>query len=389
MDVKEVKTALDGITDKVDSAIKQMNGQIVESGEASKAVKSALDSHLSEWAEIKKDFEADIAELQQKTVKQPEPEHKTMGSQFIGSEQFKSWMDGKTQKARLEIKNTIVNSGNDTSRHEQMPGLVPGAFRQLTVMPTVSKGQTSSNVIYFSRELAWTSNAAETAEAASKPESALTFEEVTTNVRTIPHIIKVSKQALDDSAFLSSYIDSRMRHGVNNRMEYQVINGDGTGQNLSGWLATGNNTATAAASTGNIYGLANKMKYEVIAADYSPDYFYMNPADWATVETTQRGTGDAAYVGASGAVTYVNNGLTPLLWGLPVILSNNIPSGTIICKSVDADMFADRMSTTIEMFEQDEDNVQTNLVTVRGEARGAALNFVPAAIRVGTIADIT
>ncbi|GAG02504.1 unnamed protein product, partial [marine sediment metagenome] len=78
-----------------------------------------------------------------------------------------------------------------------------------------------------------------------------------------------------------------------------------------------------------------------------------------------------------------------LLWGLPVIMSNNVPAGTLICKSVDADMFADRQSTVIEMFEQDDTNVQSNLVTVRGEARGAALNFVPAAIRTGLISGIT
>lgn len=78
-----------------------------------------------------------------------------------------------------------------------------------------------------------------------------------------------------------------------------------------------------------------------------------------------------------------------LLWGLPVVTSNSVPVGTIICKSIDADMFADRMSTAVEMFEQDDTNVQSNLVTVRAEARGAALNFVPSAIRAGTIADIT
>jgi hypothetical protein len=131
------------------------------------------------------------------------------------------------------------------------------------------------------------------------------------------------------------------------------------------------------------------MKMEVIGADYEPSYFYMNPADWGAAETERRASGDNAFVAASGAVSYVNNGLTPLLWGLPVVLSNNVPAGTMICKSADADMYANRESTIVEMFEQDGDNVTKNLVTVRAETRGANLVFTPAAIRTGDITAIT
>jgi hypothetical protein len=97
-------------------------------------------------------------------------------------------------------------------------------------------------------------------------------------------------------------------------------------------------------------------------------------------------SGDGAFVAASGAVSYVNNGLTPLLWGLPVVLSNNIPQGTIVCKSFEASMYFDRESVVIEMFEQDEDNVSNNLVTVRGENRGAQAIFRPEAITTGAVA---
>ena len=266
---------------------------------------------------------------------------------------------------------------------------MPGAFRMLTVMDTVTQGQTSSNIVYYSRELGWTNNAAGTAEGGNKPESDLTFEEVTVPIITIPHFIKVSKQALDDSSFLQSYIDRRMSHGINNAVEQQVISGDGTGQNYSGWLAAGNFVEIDPAGTTDIYGLASKQKYAMIAADYMPEYFYMNPLDWATAETIRRAAGDAAFVAASGAVNYVNNGLQPMLWGLPVVLSNNIPQGSIICKSTVADMHMNRQSTTVEMFEQDGDNVTTNLVTIRAEMRGAEAVMIPTAINRGLISGIT
>ena len=391
----ELESTLKALDEKVGSALAKHDAEVVELGKASKKsteeLKALTEQHAEAVAELKKMGDAMTA-LEQKTVAQAgEEKAEGLGTQFINSDAFKNFQSGQSNKAAASFQNNTITegTGNTVTRHEQLPGVVPGAFRQLSVMPTVAQGSTSSNVIYYSRELLWTNNAAETAEAATKPESVLTFEEVTENVRTIPHFIKVSKQALEDSTFLASYIDRRMDHGVRQRIESQIINGDGTGVNLSGWLAAGNFTATSPLATTDIYGLANKMKYEIIAADYMPDYFYINPSDWSAAETIRRGTGDAAFVAASGAVSYVNNGLTPLLWGLPVIASNAVPVGTLICKSVDADMYFRRNDVRVEMFEQDEDNVQTNLLTVRAEARGAEAVMVPAAIRTGDITAIT
>ena len=145
--------------------------------------------------------------------------------------------------------------------------------------------------------------------------------------------------------FLASYIDSRMAHGVNNAIETQMINGDGTGQNLSGWLATGNSTAVVVGANVNFFDYANSLKYAVIAADYTADLYYVNPADWSAAEKLK--DGDGRYL-AEGAVTYINNNLQPMLWGLPVVMSNNVPVGTLVCKSRDADMLVDRQSTIVE-----------------------------------------
>ena len=375
---EEFKAALGELHKNIEAKMDEVAAQAETKGAEYKTAISELDTAI-------KKLNDEITDLAQKhELKHDEAEAKSFGLQVLESAGIKSFLNGDTNKGRAEVKNTIVNSGNDTSRHEQMAGVVPGAFRQLTVMPTVVQGSTASNIIYYSKELLYTNAAAITDEGDTKPESTLTFEEVNTSVKTIPTIIKVSKQALADSQFLASYIERRLRHGVNTAIENYVIN-----DTTDGWLATGNNTATSPLLTIDVYGLANKMKMEVIAADYEPTFFYMNPADWGTAETTRRASGDNAFVAASGAVSYVNNGLTALLWGLPVVLSNNIPEGTMICKSADADMYANRESTIVEMFEQDGDNVQKNLVTVRAEARGAELVFTPAAIRTGDITSIT
>lgn len=388
MDNVELKTALDGINTQVDAALSKVNAEVAENGKATKQARADLDALLTGQKDIQKDVDS-LLEKQANLASHKQAE-KSLGAQFVESESFKNLQSGISQKARMEFKNTIVTGGdNSVTRHDQLDGVVAGAFRSLTVMPTVMSGAASSNIVYYSRELLFTNNAAGQTEGNAKAESTLTFEEVSTPIRTVAHFLKASKQALDDSTFLASYIDRRMRHGVQQAVENQIVNGDGLGQNFSGWLASGNSTATDPLLTVDIFGLTNKMKTEVLAADYVPDFYYFNPLDWQTVETTRRGTGDAAFVAASGAINYVNNGVTPMLWGLPVVISNAVPAGTVICKSRDADMYADRESTVVEMFEQDDTNVQSNLVTIRAEARGASLNFRPTAIRTGDISAIT
>ena len=369
---KEIEAKMTVVTEKSEATGAEYKQSIVDLDASIKSLKD-------EMTELAQKYSAPVEVI----------EAKSFGQLILESDSIKSFLSGQSTKGSVEIKNTIINSGHNTSTYDQMPGVVPGAFRRLTVMPTIMTGASTSNSIEYSKESNWVNGAASQVEGNAKADSTLTFAEVVVPVRTIAHKLKVSKQALADSTFLSSYIEARLRHGVNNKVEAQIINGDGTGVNLSGWLATGNNTVISPLLTVDYFGLANKLKMAVIANDYEPDFFYSNPADWGTAETTRRATGDNAFVAASGAVSYVNNGLTPMLWGLPVVLSNNVAAGTLICKSRDADMYASREGTVVEMFEQDEDNVGKNLVTVRAETRGAELVFTAAAICTGDITSIT
>lgn len=391
----EIKTQITELDKKLGEKFAQYEGQVKESGEATAAVKAELKS-LSERndelaAELKR-AQDDVLDMQQKGQKadKHKQEAKSMGAQFVESEAFQSYKSGSTNKARLEMKNTIIGEGgspqdptNDIVPLQTMPGIVGGAFRQLRVRDILNTGVATGNTVHYTRELTFTNNAAETAEAAQKPETVLTFEGVDTPVRTIAHFLKVSKQVLDDAPALQSYIDRRLRYGVEIRMEQQIINGNGTSPNLSGMLDSGNFTSLTAASGDTDFDFANKAKYKVIESDYMADYYLINPADWGVMERIK--TTDGEYIGSTSAIGYLQNGLVPTLWGLPVIASNSVPQGTLIAGARDASMFWQRQGTTVEIFDQNEDDVEKNLLTVRAEARGAFTVFRPAAIVAGTL----
>jgi HK97 family phage major capsid protein len=310
----------------------------------------------------------------------------TLGNMVIQSDAFKQYAAGNTSKFRIEANTIIGQEGSPAENSDtlvapqRLSGIIPGAFRALRVRDVLPQGTTSSNMVEYTRELAFTNNAAERNEGVAKPESSLTFELKNAPVRTIAHFLKVSKQVLEDAAALQSYIDTRLRYGVELKYDSQLINGNGTAPAISGMLDSGNYTAFTQGPFGETaLDNINRAIYQVLAADYAATGIIMNPADWGAIERL-KGDDDHYIIGNA------QGNIGPRLWGLPVVVTNNLAAGKFICGAFDiAYQVWNRSGTVVEMFEQDSDNVQKNLVTVRAEARGCLASYRPASVVYGDL----
>ena len=394
---KQLEEAVGAIEKKLDAAVEKYEGQVKDAGSAAEEVRAEVKKLAEEYDSAIKatdEMEARVRELEQKAAegfRGAGERKRTWGEQLTESDAYKAWVGGQSSKARVEVKNTIMGesgSPQDPSDTlvptDRQAGIVPGAFRALSVLDFVPIGQTNSNQIEYTRELSWTNSAAEAAEAASKAQSALTFELVTDPVRTIAHWLKVTRQVMDDAPALMSYVDRRLRHGVRQRLQSQILTGDGTAPNISGIDQTGRHTAFSPTTGETSLDSLNRAKYAVIAADYSPNFIMLNPADWGGIERLK--TSDNAYLASNGAaLSYINNGLTPLIWGLPVVPNNDVPSGKFFLGDSMAMQLFMRQQAVVEMSESDDTNFQQNLVTVRAEARAALAVFTPAAIQYGNL----
>lgn len=395
---KELDAAVKAVEEKLTEAVKRYEGEVKENGKAAEQLRAdvkAISLDYKALIEEKEGLSERLKELEQRAAEGfkggGREATKTWGETFTESDVFAQYKQGSMGKARVEVKNTILGEGGSPQDPEniivpqdRLPGIVPGAFRMLSVLDFVPTGATSSNQIEYTREASWTNDAAETAEGATKPESDITFELVTDPVRTIAHWLKVSKQVLDDAPALSSYIDRRLRHGVRARLQTQVLKGNGTSPNISGLDQTGRHTAFTPTTGEQQFDSLNRAKYAVIAADYSPTVIFLNPADWGAMERLKR-TDDGYIAGGGNALAYINNGLTPTIWGLPVVASNDVAAGKFYLLDSNAMQLFMRQGAVVEMFEQDDTNVQQNLITVRAEIRAALAVFTPAAIQYGSL----
>lgn len=300
------------------------------------------------------------------------------GKQFINSDAFADMKSGRSKSARIDMQNNTIVGADATVAPDRRAGVVGGAFRSLRVADIIPQGMTGSNAVEYTRELAFTDLAAEAAEAAQKAESAVTFELVNSPVRTIAHFIKLSKQIVDDAPMIASYVDGRMAYGVRRRYDLQLLNGDGTAPNLSGLRDTGNFTAFTPSGTDGLVSIREAIT-DVEQADYSPDAIILNPLDLQNIDLTKATTGE--YVAADPRIANSERA-----WGLPIVVTNAMPAGqfmvgafTIACES-----FL-REGVTVEMFEQDSDNVQKNLITMRAEMRAALAVYRPASLVGGAL----
>jgi len=357
--------------------------EVKEAGRVSTETKAAIDALGVQQREM-----ADrLVTLEQKGSGRGEttaPDN-TWGGQLVKSDKYQSFASGQTGKARIEVKNTLTGADANVAP-DRRPGIVPGAAPVLTLESLLPSTATSSNAIEFTKEASFTNSAAEAAEGAAKAESALTWSLVNMPVSTVAHWIKISRQLAMDNVALAAYVNARMTYGVNRRVETQLVSGNGTAPNISGFLNSGNFTAHgyANAALGTVLKklvLIRRIIGDLQNAGYAPDGIVLNPVDWAIIENDlmTEGSGNAARV----SVDAVGR---PTLFGLPVVASVGMTADNVAVGAfAQASMIYNREGVIVELSDSDSDNFTKNLVTVRAERRLALATEIPAAIRAGDL----
>lgn len=370
MELKEVMDALDKIEGKMDETSKSNTAELKRLGDEQTK------------------FARQILELQQNGLKAQAPARvKSAGESFVESEGFKAFAGGSTQKARVELKegeaggtetpaaptaeNPIMTPTGGIIQAYRRPGIMPGAFRPLTIEGLFPSLPIATNAFEYVKEKddGFVNGAAFVAEGAQKPFGSTSFETVTGTVKTIAHLARVSKQLMADGPALVAYINQRLVYGVDLVVEDQLISGDGTGQNLSGIFTAGNFTAHGATAADlpsagpTLFDLILFAKTKVEKAFFRPNVILLNPVNWSQMLMMKNSSGDY-YLGHPASVA------PKTLWGLPIWTTPAIPEGKFMVGDfTQAATLWTRQGMTVETFEQDVDNVQKNLVTIRAERR--------------------
>ena len=386
-DLPQLAEELKKRTDEVKAIAEEFNGKAAKGEKLSQDAKDAADVAMTKLNELR----AQVEELEQKAArrKEEQAEAKSLGDQFVESDSFKSLAGSASQRGRadMQLKATItlattdtLGAAGDTVQVTRVAGIVAPPERRMTVRDLITPGRMDGNALEYVKETGFVNNAGMVAEAAAKPQSDLKFDLVSTTAKVVAHYVKASRQILSDSSMLASYIDGRLRYGLAFKEEQQLLNGDGTGQNLLGIIPQ----ATAYAAPGGLTSAQamDQMRLAMLQAElaeYPATGHVMNPIDWTRIELLKDTTGRYIIGNPQGTTA-------PRLWNLPVVATQAIAQDKFLTGAfkLGAQLF-DRWLARVEVATENEDDFIKNLVTVLAEERLALAVYRPEAFIYGDL----
>lgn len=307
----------------------------------------------------------------------------SIGQQFVTNPEYQQFIrygghrsSGAWTSPALELSATTltegVGSGGALVLPHNLPGIRETPTRRLTVADLFANGTTDSNLITFMRETTFTNAAAAVAEGGTKPESTLVFEAATSPTQKIAHWIPTTTEILEDQPLVATYVDGRLRHGVELKLEDALINGSGVSPILEGILArTGLTAAQARGAMTNADAIAAQVAAIETATLLPVDAIVIHPANWLAIQLLK--AADGTYLSGSGPI---GPAAPPMLWGRHVAVSPVIAQGTALvgCFRTAAQLFY-RTGIKVTSTNSHADFFTTNKIAILAEVRVNLVTF--------------
>lgn len=394
-DVVAVRASLKRIEDEVKASGEKALAEAKNAGKLSEETKAEVDKLMSKQGEM----QASLQNAEQALAKIEangaggDVQHQSLGQQFVNAENVKAFLAHTTPRGRVDmpIKAAITSlttdadgSAGDLTERTRLPGVLSLPQRRMTVRDLITPGTMDGNALEYVKETGFTNNAGMVAEGAKKPESSLKYDAISTTAKVIAHYVKASRQILSDASQLASIIDGRLRYGLAFKEEQQLLNGDGTGQNLLGIIPQASPFVAPfdpAGTETNIDNIRLAM-LQAFLAEYPATGIVMNPIDWARIELLKDTTGRYIIGNPQGSI-----GAT--LWNLPVVETQAIAVDKFLTGAfkLGAQVF-DRWLARVEVATENEDDFVKNMVTILAEERLALAVYRPEAFIYGDFGNV-
>lgn len=328
---------------------------------------------------------------------------KTVGRSIVESEAFRNAASSKGGKysfvteigtkvaATVDEGVTIANgqlngAAGVLALPNYLPGIVDLRYAALGVGELFAQGTTGSPIVSYVKEATETQGAAARAEKGAIAQSDATFARVNEQVGGIAAFFTITDEMLQDTAQAESFLSNRLIAQVGREEENEVLNGTGYPA-LAGILGrSGLQTAISAGTTGTIAApmkLAEAIFQQRTAirttAFVEPDAVVMNPTDWQYLQLA-KDANTQYYAGGPFSGSYGNGGYANVaaLWGLKVVQSPRIASGTVLVGGFqECGQLFRRQGVTVEMTNSNEADFKSALVTVRATSRAALAVYRP------------
>lgn len=241
-----------------------------------------------------------------------------IGRLFVKSAVFKGRVRGEVSSLPVDLK-TLFQTTAGWAPESVRSGLVALSPQRMApyvvnFIPNVPLGQP---LYKFMEETTYTNAAAETAEGTAFPEAALALTERSRNVEKVSVWLPVTDEQLEDEPGAEAYVRQRLTLMIQQRLDLQVLAGNGASPNLLGTEnVVGINTQALGVDTtlDAIYKLFTTIRETAFA---EPSVLFIRPSKWQVVQLLK--TADGMYIWGNPS-----QGGPMTVWGVPVGLTTAV-----------------------------------------------------------------
>jgi HK97 family phage major capsid protein len=307
---------------------------------------------------------------------------KTLGELFVKSVAFTGKTRGSASgpPAELDVElKTLLSTGAGWSPEVMRTGkLVDFATRPIQVTDIIPQTTTTQSAIQYMEETTFTNAAAEVAEStqatpAPYPEAALVLTERTSLVRKVAVFLPMTDEQLEDVPQARGYVQNRLPFMLRQRLDGQVLSGNGTPPNLTGILNVAG-VQTQAKGADPVPDAVYKAMVKVrVTGRALPGAAIFHPTDWQGIRLLR--TADGIYIWGNPSDAGPER-----IWGLPAVQSDAITLGTALVGDFqNFSELATRRGIDVQISNSHADYFTNGKQAVRADMRVALVVYRPTA----------
>ncbi|SDZ55222.1 phage major capsid protein, HK97 family [Saccharopolyspora shandongensis] len=302
-------------------------------------------------------------------------ELKSLGELFTDSVAYKGKQGSSGPEAHLDIElktlfQTTAGWAPETTRTGRV---VDFATRPIQVIDLIPQTTTGQSAVVYMEETTFTNAAAETAEGGAYPEAALALTEQSSPVRKTAVFLPVTDEQLEDEQQAAGYVNNRLPFMLRQRLDSQILVGNGTAPNLRGILNVVG-IQTQAKGTDPVPDAIYKALVKTrVAGQAMPNAVVMHPNDWQDVRLLR--TADGIYIWGSPSEAGPSR-----IWGLPVAEAQAITENTaLVGDFANFSELSVRRGLDVQVSNSHADYFVNGKQAMRADLRAALVIYRPAA----------
>ena len=358
----------------LDDMKKEMEGFATD--EQLKGIQEKVDKQINEMKNLQNAYEKQMKAMKSKAEKSIKDQFK---SAFLEKKdeliKLKDSPDNSVIiKAPVPMTFTASVTGDHVARVEIDTERYETPRRSPFVAELVNVGNTNAKTYYYVEKVNREGGATMTAEGAVKPQLDWEYEETSLSPKKLPVIVTISKEMLDDIPNIVNDVYDEIRESIELAMDDQLLNGDGTGDNITGIAE--NATPFTAGGLANEVTSANKLDVlraaiaQVSRSEYTPTRIVLSVDDHALLDL-QKGD-DGHYL----MPPFISSG-GMVVAGISIVSNTNVPNDTFYVGDFSRYKVKIREGIVIDVgYRGSADDWVKNFVSFRGEMR--FFGFIPA-----------